>query len=404
MHKNIYKLILMLLAAIQPTAWASANWRVNIATLQNGSIVSSHTTASSGQQVTLTVVPNEYCHLKAGSLVVENTTSEEGDHPTFASRRAPAVGSFVSLSQTGTNTYSFEMPDNDVIVSALFFEEGGIIVDVETEVETPGQSNILSIDIEPDYDTFTATINVVEQKSGNMVPCKVRLPQSVTDAAGNVFEVTTVAAYAFFGQTNITDIYLPETTEPMNIEARAFLLDNETGENHHVPIIHTPITLLDDYALMEIFSENYVASKMMGIVTTQHNYRTLACGVDVKVPDNITVYTIHAKDNSQVVLNALGTGITIKANNGVILASSIDGRHTYEVTAIPSDDRPSGMTPPTDNAQTYPNNLLIPVVSERHFYAQRNYYILKNNKFYPISMEDADKCCPACRAILHIPY
>lgn len=392
--------MLVLLAAMLPTAWASANWKVSIATMQHGSVVSSHTTADAGEQVTLTVVPNEYCHLKYGSLVVENTTSDDSDHPVFASRRAPSVGSFVRLSQTDTNTYTFEMPDNDVIVSALFYEEGGLYIDVDTEGGAQGDK--IRMEVEPDYDSFTATVNIVEQ-SGSRAPVKIYLPKTITDAGGNVFQLTTIASFAFYGQTNITDIYLPETEEPLTIEPHAFLLDNETGDSHHIAVIHAPLVLLDDYALMEVFEENYLSSKMMGTVTAQHRYRTFSCGVDAKIPVDVTAYTVSCDATMQVEVNSLGSGITIKANNGVLLGDLTDDEHHYEVTAIPSNDRPSGMTPPTENAQSYPDNQLIPVVEIRHFYAQRNYYILRNNQFFPISAEDADKCCPASKAILRIP-
>ena len=403
MRKNINRLMLVLLATMLPTAWAFADWKVTIAAMENGIVVASDKTAQAGQTVTLTVKPDEYCHLKAGSLLVEEVTPEDSDRPKLAPRRTPAIGKFISLTEIGTESYSFVMPDNDVIVSALFYEEGGLYVDVDTEGEGTGEGDKITLEVEPDYDTFTATINMVSQ-NGSMAPAKVRLPMTVTDAGGNVFQVTTIAAYAFYGQTNITDIYLPDTDIPLNIEDKAFLLDYATGTSHHIPTIHTPFNLLDDYALMDGMSENYTASKMKATVTALHRYNTLASAVDIKVPEDISVYTAHGNSNAQVELESLGNGIVIKANNGVLLESPIDGSHSYEVTAIPTSERPSGMTPPTDNAQSYPNNQLVPVIAEHHFYAERNYHVLRNNQFFPISVEDTDKCCPAGKAILRLPY
>ena len=383
----------MLLAALLPTAWASANGTVTIAAMQNGSIVTSHTTAAEGETVTLIVKPTENYLLNRSSLIVEKTTdSEEGDRPTFSPRRAPRIGDFLTLTQTAANTFTFTMPEDNVLVSATFFEQGPINVESDKEGD-----NVITLNVEPDYDSMTATINQVSQTHG-MTPMKVHIPATVTDDAGNVFNVTLVAGYAFYGMPNVTDIYLPETTEILTIEEGAFLLDGETGANHKIAAVHVPFLFLDDYALMTVLNENYQASKILGTVTSEHRYRTVSCGVDIQLPSNIKAYSVYT-DNGQAVLESLGSNI-VKANNGILLEGYADSSHDYEVNAIPSADRPSGMTPPTDNAQTYPNNQLVPVIEPRHFFAARNYYVLRNNQFYPILLEDEDKCCPAGRAVL----
>lgn len=395
MRKTTYKMILMLLAALLPTAWASANGKVTIATMQNGAVVASHATAEEGETVTLTIRPAENYLLKRSSLVVEGfTDSGDGDHATFAPRRVPQVGAVVSLTQTDAYTFTFLMPAYDVLVTAYFFEQGP--VDVESDREG---DNVVTLNIEPDYDTMTAVINQVSQTS-SQAPMRVHIPATVTDGEGNVFNVTLIAGYAFYGMPNVTDIYLPETDDPITIEEDAFLLDGETGANHRIAAIHVPFQHLDDYALMTVMGENYEASKMIGAVTATHHYRTISSGVDVQLPAGIQAYIAYAKDG-QVVMEALG-GDVVKANNGILLAGPVDGIHDYEVTAIPSADRPSGITPPTDNAQTYPNNQLIPVIEKRHFFYARNYYILHNNQFSPVLLEDEDRCCPAGKAVLRI--
>ena len=393
MRQKTLKLMLVLLAVLLPTAWAFANGTVTIATTQNGTVVCSHTTAEEGVTVTLTIKPAENYLLNRRSLVVERVTdSGDGDRPTFSPRKAPRIGDILTLTQTDKNKYTFVMPADNVMVSASFFEQGPINVEGDKEGD-----NTIVFNVEPDYDNMTASINQVSQDN-NTTPMKVHIPPTVTDDAGNVFTITLIAGYAFYGMPNVTDIYLPESDEPLVIEAGAFLLDGVTDSNHKIARIHVPFQFLDDYALLAAVEENYKASKMIGSVTATHRYRTASCGVDIQLPADIQAYTAYAV-HGQVVLEALGSD-DVKANNGILLAGPVDGIHEYEVTAIPTADRPSGMTLPTDNAQTYPNNQLVPVIVKRHFFYARNYYVLHNNQFCPVLLEDEDQCCPAGKAVL----
>lgn len=394
MRQTTFKLMLVLLAVLLPTAWVFANGTVTIAAMQNGTVVTSHTTAEEGETVTLTVKPAENYLLAKSSLVVERISdSGESDRPTFSPRRAPRIGDILALTQTAKNTYTFVMPADNVLVSAAFFEQGPI--DVEGD---KAGDNTITFNVEPDYDNMTAAINQVSQDNST-TPMKVHIPPTVTDGAGNVFTITLIAGYAFYGMPNVTDIYLPDSDAPLTIEEGAFLLDGETGANHKIAAIHVPFMFLDDYALLSVLSENYQASKMIGALTATHRYRTASCAVDIQLPASIQAFTAHAA-NGQVLMEAIGSDI-VKANNGVLLAGPVDGSHDYEVTAIPTADRPSGMTPPADNAQTYPNNQLVPVIVKRHFFYARNYYVLHNNLFCPVLLEDEDQCCPAGRAVLH---
>ncbi len=393
MRQTTFKLMLVLLAVLLPTAWVFANGTVTIAAMQNGTVVTSHTTAEEGETVTLTVKPAENYLLAKSSLVVERISdSGESDRPTFSPRRAPRIGDILALTQTAKNTYTFVMPADNVLVSAAFFEQGPI--DVEGD---KAGDNTITFNVEPDYDNMTAAINQVSQDNST-TPMKVHIPPTVTDGAGNVFTITLIAGYAFYGMPNVTDIYLPDSDAPLTIEEGAFLLDGETGANHKIAAIHVPFMFLDDYALLSVLSENYQASKMIGALTATHRYRTASCAVDIQLPADIQAFTAHAA-NGLVLMEAIGSDI-VKANNGVLLAGPVDGSHDYEVTAIPTADRPSGMTPPADNAQSYPNNQLVPVTEARHFFYARNYYVLHNNQFYPVLLEDEDKCCPAGRAVL----
>ena len=397
MRQNIFKMILMLLAVLLPTAWVSAH-NIVMATMQNGTVTASHTTAEAGETVTLTVKPNTDYLLDTKTLKVEAVTDEDSDMGTVTGHRAPSIGIFATLTKTGDNTYTFEMPDFDVIVSASFFEQGPF--DVEPEDPTGSAENIVILMIEPDYEKGTATINLGRQTGSEHAI--VSIPATVEDRAGNEFVVTTVAGYAFFGMTNVTDIYLPETDEPLTIEEGAFLLDNETGSNHRIPAIHTPLALLDDYALMTQLSENYRAAKMMATVEAENRYRTFSCGVDVQMPASVQIFTVYM-NGGEICFNQLGTGIIVKANNGVLLSGATNGGYAFDVAAVPSNDRPSGMEPPTDNAESYANNMLVPLVAGRHLFSAQNYYVLHNNQFYPVMREELDVMCPPCKAALRIP-
>lgn len=47
------------------------------------------------------------------------------------------------------------------------------------------------------------------------------------------------------------------------------------------------------------------------------------------------------------------------ANNGVMMGCDSEKGGTFDLVAWPSADRPSGMTPTTDDAKTYEGNLLV---------------------------------------------
>lgn len=53
-------------------------------------------------------------------------------------------------------------------------------------------------------------------------------------------------------ETNVTDIYLPDTEQPLTIG---------TGALPGTATIHTTLALLDDYALMTTLQQNYEAAK-----------------------------------------------------------------------------------------------------------------------------------------------
>ena len=405
MRHVIQRLTLLLMAVLLSSAGVCASWKISVATMQHGTVTVNRKTAAEGTTVTLTASPEDEYQLISASLQVEKTTTDgNGDTPTIpvstASRRAPVVGQFVSVQNIDSQTFTFVMPASDVLVTAEFAMDNTFDVDVEAETvagaETPAEITVV-----PDYEAMTFTVTDVTTGEGATPAAEVHLPATVQNADGYQLTINGVAAETFFGQTTITDIYLPDTEEMINLADGCFTIDNETGEAHHVPSIHTPLVLLDDYAVHPALSENYQLSKVKATATAKHRFWTFSCGVDVELPDEVRPYIVTAK-GSGIDYTPLET-TRILANNGVLLLCPDNEGHAYDVTAIASANHPTGSVIATDNAQSYPGNLLEPVIEKHHYLASRNYYVLVNNRFCAVQFEDAEARTPACKAVLHMP-
>lgn len=339
--------MLALLALWLPMAWAFAQHTINIAEMRNGQVAANKLVASDGEKVTLTVTARQGFSLEDGSLLVEKIAApDEGDHASFAPRRTPEVGGFVSLTQIGADTYEFVMPSRSVRVNAR----------------------------------FCAASDTIYISEGT----------------------TTIESGTFLGQTNVTDIYLPDTDEPIKIELGAFTLDYETGDGHHIPTIHVPLHLLDDYALMTALGENYQAGKVQATAKVPRQYWSFSCGVDVALPEGGRLYIVRGGSTSQVEIVEVENAKVIKANNGVLLACPDDNGNTYEMVAWPSANRPSGIHLSTGNAHNYEGNLLEPVIIGKHYEAGSGYYILARNQFHRIVHEGVSAKVPPCKAVLRL--
>ena len=120
---------------------------------KNGGISVDKNYAEKGAAVTLTLEPDQYCRLKSGTLSVV------GDS-----------GTNINVKKTGNNKYSFEMPDENVMVSAEF--EWIPILSVNgrsTYKMNEGETWEISADIHPDtanpliiWTTSDKTIATVE--------------------------------------------------------------------------------------------------------------------------------------------------------------------------------------------------------------------------------------------------
>lgn len=201
----------------------------------------------------------------------------------------------------------------------------------------------------------------------------------------------------------VTDIYLPETEEIINMAAHAFRLDPTESKT---AFIHVSLPLLDDYALCVGLKTEYEAGKVMTTVTPTTQRWTLSSGVDIVVPEGLTANICMAMGNEEVGYASIKTTkavvdgterIIIKANNGVMMMGTANT--SYDLRAWPCEERPSGMTPiPTDNAETYEGNELEPATITTHF-EPTMYYILYNDTFYELESTDNTSVTP-CKAVL----
>ena len=211
------------------------------------------------------------------------------------------------------------------------------------------------------------------------------------------YKVTEIASGTIKDQ-NVTDIYLPDTEEPIDVEEGALPEDG---------IIHTTLELLDDYAMMPSLKTYYERSRVMTTVTPANKFWTLGTGCDVILPEALTAFTVKAKSETQVSTVkiseddlAIGGKRVVKANNGVLLLG--EAGKSYDLIAY--SGRIANGTPivTTDNKDYGTDNLLQPIVEKIHFNAGDSYFVMKDNEFHAIKAEDASVKVPAGKAVLHL--
>ena len=148
--------------------------------------------------------------------------------------------------------------------------------------------------------------------------------------------------------------------------------------------------------------QSYVESGALKLsVTPKNKFWTLACGVDLLLPEGIVVYKARMNSaGTKVDLTEIGdselNGV-LKANNGVLIASTPD--ESYEFKVSPDN---SVTTLSTADAKSYGNdNQLVPVLEETHFDSE-NYFILTDNQFVMVDVSQDTKV-PAGKAVLKVP-
>ena len=397
--KKIFSILALTLVALTASAksdvfnlkdaTATADKHGQVTFLVNGT---STETAAEGQTVTVSIAPD-------GGYIV--TSVSNLCTTSWGGARAASMDMLnsVEMTKVNDNTYTFTMPRADVDVTVVYD------IQIPTPAEDPQDKKKEVTDVKMDMQPAGAPEHVGEitiipvSITGIEVPATA--PQEIaievaaqTQVGNNIFVVREIKADAF--KTNdagikVTKVILPDTEEPLTVEAGAMKPNGQPID------VQTPLALLDDYALMNTMKENYEANKVTAKATAPARFWTFSSGVDVVVPEGVTVYRAF-NDNGNIrilPIDEANQSKIIKANNGVLLScDEMKGGKAYEFVANPSGPK-SGTKPATTDAKSYEGNSMVPVIETKN-YATGQYLILKNNEFHTIS---ANGKVPACKAV-----
>ena len=383
------------------TASAKAGFDLKVGKSEKGTVMflvegTEVTNAAEGAAVTMEITPE-------GGYVVKEVTNSLYTGWNGARAQAIDITTSVEMKKVTENVYTFTMPRANVEVYAEY----------EIEIPTPAedkkdeQKEVADVKldmqptegIQPQHDPATGITIIPVDITGVEVPQTA--PQEIvievaaqTQVGNNIFVVQNIQADAF--KTNdenvkVTKVILPDTEQPLTVEAGAMSPDGAPIE------VQTPLALLDDYALMLTLKDNFEGKLITATAKAPQRFWTFSSGVDVVVPEGVTVYRAFMQDGAIRTLpidKANADGI-ILANNGVILScNSMTGGADYTFVANPGNQQ-SGTTPATTDACSYEGNSMVPTIVGTNYPVGR-FYILKNNEFHTMS---ANGKVPACKAV-----
>ena len=402
--KKIFSILALALAAMTASADVAAfdltvgkSEKGKIAFLVDGTEVKS---APEGAAVTMEITP------EGGYVVKEVTNSLYTDWNSARAASTMDITTSVEMKKVKDNVYTFTMPRACVEVNVTYDIE--IPTPAEDKKDEEKEVTDVKMDMQPaegeapTTDPTTGITTIPVDITGVEVPQTA--PQEIvievaasTQVGNNVFVVREIKADAF--KTNdenvkVTKVILPDTEAPLTVEAGAM-------KPNGAPIdVQTPLALLDDYALMNTMKENYEANKVTAKATAPDRFFTFSSGVDVLVPEGVTVYRAFNENGNIRILpiEEANQSKIIKANNGVLLScNEMKGGKAYEFVANPSGPK-SGTKPATTDAKSYEGNSMVPVIEAKN-YATGQYLIMKGNQFHTIS---ANGKVPACKAVFDI--
>ena len=402
--KKIFSILALALAAMTASAGVAAfdltvgkSEKGKIAFLVDGTEVKS---APEGAAVTMEITP------EGGYVVKEVTNSLYTDWNSARAASTIDITTSVEMKKVKDNVYTFTMPRACVEVNVEYDIE--IPTPAEDKKDEEKEVTDVKMDMQPaegeapTTDPTTGITTIPVDITGVEVPQTA--PQEIvievaasTQVGNNVFVVREIKADAF--KTNdenvkVTKVILPDTEAPLTVEAGAM-------KPNGAPIdVQTPLALLDDYALMNTMKENYEANKVTAKATAPDRFFTFSSGVDVLVPEGVTVYRAFNENGNIRILpiEEANQSKIIKANNGVLLScNEMKGGKAYEFVANPSGPK-SGTKPATTDAKSYEGNSMVPVIEAKN-YATGQYLIMKGNQFHTIS---ANGKVPACKAVFDI--
>ena len=398
--KKIFSILALALAAITASA-KDAGFDLTVGKSEKGKIAflvggSEVKSAPEGAAVTMEITP------QGGYVVKEVTNSLYTDWNSARAASTMDITTSVEMKKVTDNVYTFTMPRACVEVNVTYD------IEIPTPAEDPQDEEKEVTDVKMDMEPAGAPEPVGEitiipvSITGVEVPATA--PQEIvvkvaaqTQVGNNVFVVREIKAGAF--KTNdanvkVTKVILPNTEEPLTVEAGAMKPDGKPID------VQTPLALLDDYALMNAMKENYEANKVTAKATAPERFWTFSSGVDVVVPEGVTVYRAF-NDNGNIrilPIDEANQSKIIKANNGVLLScDEMKGGKAYEFVANPSGPK-SGTKPATTDACSYEGNSMEPVIESKN-YASGQYLIVKNNEFHTIANNGSK--VPACKAVFN---
>ena len=400
--KKIFSILALTLVALTASAksdvfnlkdaTATADKHGQVTFLVNGT---STETAAEGQTVTVSIAPD-------GGYIV--TSVSNLCTTSWGGARAASMDMLnsVEMTKVNDNTYTFTMPRADVDVTVEYNIE--IPTPAEDKKDEEKEVTDVKMDMEPagapepvgEITIIPVSITGIEVPATAPQEIVIKVAPS-TQVGNNVFVVREIKADAF--KTNdanvkVTKVILPDTEEPLKIEAGAMKPDGKPID------VQTPLALLDDYALMNTMKENYEANKVTAKATAPARFWTFSSGVDVVVPEGVTVYRAF-NDNGNIrilLIDEANQSKIIKANNGVLLScDEMKGGKAYEFVANPSGPK-SGTKPATTDACSYEGNSMEPVIESKN-YASGQYLIVKNNEFHTIANNNS--MVPACKAVFN---
>ena len=400
--KKIFSILALALAVMTASAKEATTYDLTVGKSEKGTITflvngTEAKNAPEGAAVTMEITP------QGGYVVKEVTNSLYTDWNSARAASTIDITTSVEMKKVTDNVYTFTMPRACVEVNVTYDIE--IPTPAEDKKDEEKEVTDVKLDMQPtegeqpQHDPVTGITVIPVDITGVEVPATA--PQEIvvevaasTQVGNNKFVVREIKAGAF--RTNdanvkVTKVILPNTEEPLTVEDGAMKPDGKPID------VQTPLALLDDYALMNAMKENYEANKVTAKATAPARFWTFSSGVDVVVPEGVTVYRAF-NDNGNIrilpIEMANASGI-ILANNGVLLScDEMKGGKAYEFVANPSGPK-SGTKPATTDACSYEGNSMVPTIVGTNYPTGR-YYILKNNEFHTMS---ANGKVPACKAV-----
>ena len=400
--KKIFSILALTLVALTASAKsdvfnlkdATADKHGQVTFLVNGT---STETAAEGQTVTVSIAPD-------GGYIV--TSVSNLCTTSWGGARAASMDMLnsVEMTKVNDNTYTFTMPRADVDVTVVYDiqipteadetkDESKDVPGVKLDMEPAGAPETIGgITIIP---VAVTAIEVPQQATQTEITVVVN---ATTQVGSNIFAVKEIKADAFKttaeSKAIVTKVVLPETAQPIDIEAGAMKPNGKPID------VETPLYLLDDYSLMASLKENYEAIMITSKATAPERFWTFSSGVDVQVPEGVTVYRAFTDGGTIRILpiDEANESKVIKANNGVLLScNEMKGGKAYTFVANPSGPK-SGTPVATTDANSYGNNNMEPVIESKN-YASGQYLIVKNNEFHTIANNNS--MVPACKAVFN---